>query len=156
MEIEVVPVTGENEGEILSLRVAEGQRGYIETTAQCLEEARALSLWRPVGLLADGRLVGFAMYGLWKEEGAGGRVWLDRFLIDARFQGRGCGRAALPVLLRRIFEEYGQDELYLSLVPENLAAARLYRSFGFRFNGETDPKGERVMVLNFHSGEELN
>ncbi len=148
--IQILPVTPENRADVLALRVKPDQQGYIETTGQCLEEAAALPLWRPVGLYANRCLVGFAMYGCWKEEGASGRVWLDRFLIDGRYQGRGYGGQALRALLDRIAGEYACDEVYLSLYADNRAAEQLYRKFGFVYNGEQDIHGEQVMVLRLN------
>lgn len=145
--VQLRPVTEENRADVLTLRVRPDQQGYIETTGQCLEEADKLSLWRPIGLYADGRLIGFAMYGMWKDEGASGRVWLDRLLIDARYQGKGYGRQALRALLDRIAGEYRCGEVYLSLYADNRAAERLYRQFGFVYTGELDVHGEQVMVL---------
>ena len=147
MGIRICPVTRENEKEILKLHVAKGQEGFIETTAQCMGEAHEFSQWRPVGLYEGEELVGFAMYGLWKSEGKNGRVWLDRFLIDGRFQGKGYGKEALLKLLRRLKEEYQCDEVYLSLYEDNKVASHLYEEFGFCYNGELDMHGEKVMVL---------
>ena len=149
MNLTIRPVTSENRREVLALSVQETQKGFIETTAQCLEEADSLPLWRPVGLYDGELLVGFAMYGFWKYEGRDGRVWLDRLLIDRRYQGRGYGKAALQTLLARIRREYDRPAVYLSLYAENAVAARLYERFGFRYNGELDQHGERVMVLDF-------
>lgn len=142
-----MPVFPENR-EIRALRTGPGQESYIETVEQCLQEAAALPLWRPLAIYANGQLAGFAMYGLWKEEGETGRVWLDRFLIDARFQGRGIATAALPLLMDRLFAEYGHDALYLSLYADNKAAEHVYTKLGFRYNGERDVHGELVMVYH--------
>lgn len=147
--MEIIPVTSENRIDILNLSVSDSQKHFIETTKQCLEEADALSLWHPAGLYSNGILVGFAMYGLWKEEGAQGRVWLDRFFIDARYQGRGYGKAALNLLIQTISAAYCCSEIYLSLYDDNKPAMELYKKAGFQFNGELDINGERVMVKRF-------
>lgn len=130
------------------------QSGLIESIPQCLEEAERSELWRPVGVYADGVLIGFAMYGRFEEPFAGERVWLDRFLIDKHFQGKGFGKAALSKLTERLFREYGTEEIYLSVYESNAAAIRLYRRQGFRFNGELDRNGEKVMVLEKRDGKE--
>lgn len=143
----ILPVTPKNREAVLALRVADSQKDYIETTEECLQEADALSLWRPVGIYDGETLVGFAMYGLWQEEGAGGRVWLDRLMIDCRYQGKGYGSGALNLLIPMLFEKYGCEELYLSIHEENKPAQKLYERFGFRLNGEVDPKGEKLLVL---------
>ena len=73
-------------------------------------------------------------------------IWLDRLLIDARFQGRGYGRAALEALLERLSREYPEQDVYLSVIEGNDVATRLYEQYGFRFIGEKDIHGEDVMV----------
>ena len=146
MDIIFKPVTAENKKDALSLHIAVSQKGFVETVKQCLDEAEQWSCWRPVGIYADGLLVGFAMYCKWEEEGIESRVWMDRLLIDERFQGRGIGKACLPILLDKITSEYGCEKIYLSVVEENQTAIHLYQEFGFRFNGETDIHGEKVMV----------
>lgn len=149
VEIHFEPVNSQNREQLLRLRVAPGQEGFIETVAECLEEAAQEPCWRPVAIYDADALIGFAMYCRWQERREGveyDRVWLDRLLVDASCQGKGYGKTCVPLLLDRLKEEYGPREVYLSVYPENQVAARLYEEFGFRFNGERDLHGEQVMV----------
>ncbi len=146
MQISINIVSVENLQAVLDLRVAPDQISYIESTAQCLQEAEECSFYVPVALYADDELVGFAMYGFFPDEQESGRVWLDRFLIDAQHQGRGLGRIMLSALLDLLTEQFGPSNIYLSLYDDNQGALRLYEKFGFRFNGELDLNGEKVMV----------
>ena len=131
MKLHLEPVTAQNREEILRLGVLPGQKGYIETVAQCMEEAGEYGGWRPVGIYDGDLPVGFSMYGFFREEyPPEGRLWLDRLLIDARFQGRG----------------YPEKDVYLSVIEGNDVATRLYEQYGFRFIGEKDIHGEDVMV----------
>lgn len=148
MKIDFILTTEKNLKEVLDLRVADNQSGFIETTAECLEEAKEFSLWRPVGIYIDNVLIGFAMYGLWEYEGDYGSVWLDRFLIDKRFQGKGYATPVLHALIDKITLEYNYDELYLSIYETNKLAIKLYQKLGFVFNGEKDINGEDVMYLS--------
>lgn len=149
MEITFIPVNEENEKEIRGLRPALEQQGFIETVDECLREAGERADWRPLGIYADGRLVGFAMYGFFQEYPPAGRLWLDRLLIDERCQGKGYGRRAFAGLLRRLWKEYPWAEsIYLSVTEGNTAAAALYESFGFSYTGERDVHNERVMLLS--------
>ena len=103
MPLSVTPITSQNRREALSLRVAAGQEGFIESVSQCLSEADENPVWHPLGIYDRGTMVGFSMYGFFPMESAPeGRLWLDRLLIDRRFQGRGYGRAALAALLERL------------------------------------------------------
>ncbi|MEG0307850.1 MAG: GNAT family N-acetyltransferase [Clostridium sp.] len=144
MSIEIKRVTEENLSAILELHVSENQKSYIETTEECLNEALEESCYQPVGLYKDGDLVGFAMYGIFKSEND--RVWLDRYLIDEKYQGKGLGSEILEALINHLAKEYNCNEIYLSVYDDNECALHLYGKFGFRFNGEFDINKEKVMV----------
>jgi diamine N-acetyltransferase len=146
MNIGIIEVTEKNKQEILALRIGDAQRSFVESNEQSLKDAQEYKSFRPVGLYRDGELVGFAMYGYFQNEGKDGRVWLDRYLIDERFQGQGLGKIMLDALLVHLVEVYNCKEIYLSVYGKNLVAIHLYEKFGFRFNGEIESKGEKVMV----------
>lgn len=140
-------VDNKNREDALKLRPSISQESFIESVGECLLEADELSLWNPVVIYQDEEAAGFAMFGFWKEEGGQGRMWLDRFLIDEMYQGRGIGKEALRQLVTLLMRELGHDRIFLSLYEDNKAAERLYRNAGFRYNGEKDTNGELVMVL---------
>ncbi|MEG2195153.1 MAG: GNAT family N-acetyltransferase [Terrisporobacter sp.] len=141
-------VNKENIECILNLKIKDNQEGFIESVEECLKEAEELSLWKPVGIYDGHNLIGFAMYGYWESEGTCGRVWLDRFLIDEKFQGKGYSKPVLKELIKEIHDFYNCDEIYLSLYDDNFVAKSIYEGLGFKFNGELDTKGEKIMVLN--------
>ncbi|WP_045926949.1 GNAT family N-acetyltransferase [Bacillus siamensis] len=154
MTIEIRAVTEENRADILALHVSESQALFIETAEECLQDAEDCRHYQPAGLYVDGELVGFAMYGWfpeYDEENKNGRVWLDRFFIDERYQGRGLGRLMLDALIHHLAQLYGCRRIYLSLFEDNVHALRLYQKFGFRFNRELDSNGEKVMVKELQS-----
>jgi diamine N-acetyltransferase len=145
MNIEMIKVTHQNRQEILALHVSKAQESFIESTEQSLKDAKKYKPFRPVGLYRDGELVGFAMYGFFSEE-AESQVWLDRFLIDERFQGQGLGTIMLNAIIAHLVELYNCNEIFLSIYETNQTALHLYKKFGFQFNGELDDNGEKVMV----------
>ena len=146
MTVIINEVTNDNINDILKLRINEEQQFFIETTQQCLDEAKACSNFKPVGLYWENNLVGFAMYGFFPEEGMNGRVWLDRFLIDSNYQGHGFGSIMLNALIHRLEREYNCNEIYLSIIADNEAALHLYKKFAFEFTGEVDSNNEKLMV----------
>ncbi|GKV55927.1 spermine/spermidine acetyltransferase [Sporosarcina sp. NCCP-2222] len=139
-----------NEEEILALRIADEQEGFIESTLECLQEAEHDRRFIPVGLYMEDRAVGFAMYGMFPHAENEQRVWLDRFLIDERYQHQGLGKHFLEFLLRYLTDLYDCRQLFLSVYETNTAAIHLYKKFGFAFNGELDENGEKVMVKEIH------
>lgn len=148
MEIKILPVTEQTREEITALRILPEQSGYVETVEECLEEAAHNARWNPVGIYADEKPAGFAMYGFFEKKyyPPAGRLWLDRFLVDLHFQGKGIGKAAMEHMLGRLAAEYLQKDIYLSVIAGNDAAIHMYREFGFEFIGEKDIHGEDVMV----------
>ena len=146
MKIRLEPVTVASRAAVERLETAPGQEGFVESVAECLAEADRRRCWRPVGVYDGDALIGFAMYGFFWEYLPFGRLWLDRLLIDRRYQGKGYGRLAVEGLLSNLWREYGKKKVYLSVFAENQQAIELYRSLGFRFNGQHDIHGEDVMV----------
>ena len=86
------------------------------------------------------------MYGFFPIDGKNDQVWLDRYLIDEHFQGKGLGNIMLEALITHLIKIYNCNEIYLSLYEDNKRALHLYQKFGFQFNGELDINGEKVMV----------
>ena len=138
----------ENRKEIEALTVFSEQASFIESVKDCLQEADELELWRPVGIYDGNTLVGFSMYGYFPEP-APGQLWLDRLLIDRKYQGKGYGKQAVLALLSKLYMEYSSNTVYLSVYENNRHAIQLYQQLGFRFNGEYDAKGERIMVYSY-------
>lgn len=147
--MKICPIDNRSLNAVLALDVAPDQKRHIETTKECLDEAAQDSRWCPVALYVDSAVVGFAMYGCfpnWIGEGKESQVWLDRLLIDERFQGKGYGEEALVLLLTRLEKEYDTNRIYLSVYEDNDRAILLYKKHGFHFTGERDTKGEKAMM----------
>lgn len=157
MNLIIKEVNDQNHSEVLSLKVSKSQEGFIETVKECLDEASEFHVWRPVGIYDEDIIIGFAMYGFLDETfdrhfaNGNEQVWFDRFLIDERYQGKGYGSLVLKLLIKRIYEEYECEKIYLSIYEDNEKALEMYKKIGFSFNGEYDTKGEKVMVLNHKS-----
>ncbi len=147
MSLKIKDINNINYKEAIKLTVKSHQVSFIETVEESLLEARELSLWRPVAIYDNDKIIGFAMYGLWKEKDFPGRVWLDRFMIGKDFQGKGYGKKSLEIVLDKIFNDYKCNEIYLSIYDNNILAIDLYKKFGFKFTGDLDINGELVMKL---------
>lgn len=134
-------ITDSNKKEVLHLKIAEQQQGFIEPVSQCLADAEKDARYLPLALYENGEIIGFSMYGKFD-----GQIWLDRYLIDERFQGKGLGRRFFRVLVEHLLERYPKQPIYLSVFEENKVAIQLYQKFGFSFTKELDENGERIMI----------
>ncbi|SFH65294.1 GNAT family N-acetyltransferase [Pisciglobus halotolerans] len=140
-EIHFKDIDAANNQEVRNLTLKAGQETFIETVDDCLEEASHSSEWHPVGIYYGEALVGFAMYGCF---GPQKETWIDRIMIDKKYQDKGLGKAALIKLIDVVSKEYDVDVLYLSIIEGNKKAYHLYKSLGFEYTNERDPNGEFI------------
>lgn len=143
MAIEVRPIDGSNFREALELEVTDEQARWVAPVARYLALCAYGGTWHPLGLYADGVMVGFAMRAYDRDEDS---HWIGGFLIDHRHQRRGHGRAAMLAILDHLRDEHGATTFALSYQPDNAVARRLYASLGFEETGEQED-GELIARL---------
>lgn len=146
-EITLRAVTKENYEAVIGLRVADNQLNFVAPNVHSIAESKIYPECIPTAIYAGDTLVGFLMYGLDDESQ---RHYIIRFMIDARYQGRGYGRAALAKIVERMRELPGCSRIYLSYEPENVGAERLYFQYGFVPTGEII-EGEKVACLTLEN-----
>ncbi len=127
----------------IRLSVAEDQRGFVASNMYSLAEAKADGVSNPLAIYADETMVGFTMFWFDAEHNLG---YIDRLMVDQRYQGQGYGRYAMTEVIRRLKENPGCQRIHISFHPDNQPAESLYYSLGFRRNGEM-VEGEVVMML---------
>ena len=155
--VELRKVDAKNIWKICALEVAEDQRNFVATNTQSILEAYcAISsggVAMPYGIYDGDTPMGFVMLGFgcedWEDapEIAKDTYNIWRFMIDRRYQRKGYGKQAMEAVLRLVetFPHGKADWVWLSYEPENQVAAELYRSFGFRENGQMD--GDEIIAV---------
>jgi diamine N-acetyltransferase len=135
-------ITKETLRDITGLKVSPGQERFVATNAESIAEAYfspEIAWFRAV--YADDTPVGFIML---EDNVAEGRYYLWRFMIDARYQGRGIGQRALELVFEYVRTRPGASVLYTSCVPGEGSPGPFYEKLGFAYTGEEDG-GELVM-----------
>lgn len=133
--IYIRPITAENWQEAMTLRVSPEQGQFVPSVTLSLAKAYI----KPNGINHDPcgiyseesrEMVGFYSF-MFKPHDT--RVcYIGGFLIDHRFQGRGYGKAAMSDYLTTVQDRFPDCEgVYLTVHPENRAAAKFYNTFGF-------------------------
>ncbi|HDR7914722.1 TPA: GNAT family N-acetyltransferase [Bacillus wiedmannii] len=145
MTLHIREVTEKNWRSVAALNVAKDQQQFIESNSFSLAESLFEGNGTSVGLYDGETLVGYAMYGWYLEKCKS--VWLDRFMIDEQYQGKGYAKRFLRILIQFLQDKYECKIIYLSLHPDNKLAMGLYESFGFRLNGDIDDEGPVVGVV---------
>ena len=142
MTIELRPITRENWKQTLKLKVHEDQDGFVAPNVYSIAESRFYPSAEPMGVFADGAMVGFAM---WARDDDG-TWWFDRLMIDVEQQGKGYGKAAMLESIRLMSAMPECSEIHLCFVPQNTVARRLYTDLGFEDTGRV-VEGEIVFRL---------
>lgn len=140
----------DNFAECVKLEVAPEQKNFVASNVASIAQSKVYQHMVPMAVYNDNAMVGFVMYGCHPETL---QYWVIRLMIDARWQGKGLGRAAMLDLIKLLRKNYNCDQISLSFVPENTGAESLYSSIGFERTGEID-EGEVVMRLSFANNED--
>lgn len=77
-----------------------------------------------------------------------GEYWIYRMMIDKQFQSKGYGKKALGKLLEIIKQDKTHNKIFLGVHKESAYAVKLYKSFGFDFNGQVFDS-ENIMRLDY-------
>lgn len=99
-----------------------------------LAESKYYPLLQPKAIYNDAVLIGFIMYGPYAYDN--GNFWIQRYMIDYKFQGKGYGKKGFAAALEEIRTTCSTSEIFIGLAPENEKAIALYSSFGFVYTGE--------------------
>jgi diamine N-acetyltransferase len=124
-------ITKETVREITKLDVGPDQQGLVAPNSVSIAEAHFEPKAWFRAIYSGEEPAGFAM--VWRDPPEGVfYVW--RFMVDARYQGKGVGRRALELLIDEAKAD-GAAEVTLSVVPGAHSALGFYESFGFEPTG---------------------
>lgn len=150
MNIQLKSVTRENWQEALALQVRTEQGRFVPAVAVSLAKVYIKPdgdnvEYLPFAIYHEDTMVGFLMHAF--VEQTSDMYWINGFLIDARHQGKGYGKAALRQIIAYITGRFPQcKEVRLTVDPDNHSAMGLYRGAGFMETGE-QYDGEWVLRL---------
>ena len=145
MEITLREITPENFNECVKLKVSESQTKFVAPNVYSIAQSKIYPTNNVCAVYSGDEMVGFVMFGLDTDDD---RFYLARLMIDEKHQGKGFGKAATLEVIDRLKQTEGCKEIYLSFVPENENAEKLYKSLGFERTGEMNGK-EIVMRFAF-------
>lgn len=142
----MIKVTEKNWQAVSELKVHTKQVDFIETNAESLLEAAYDTKydWSPYGLYHMDTLIGFAMLGAYNAQEK--YIWLDRFMIDKKYQGQGHSKPLLNELKLFIKDNWETEIILLSVKPFNNQARKIYQQVGFHLNGLKDADDEEHLM----------
>jgi diamine N-acetyltransferase len=147
MSVTLREITPENFKECVNLKVVDAQSKFVAPNVMSIAQSKIYPTVNPFAVYADDEMVGFVMYGFDEDDE---HFYLGRLMIDEKHQGKGFGKAATLEVIERMKEIEGCREIYLSFVPENTGAEKLYSTIGFERTGQISESGEIVMRFDLN------
>jgi diamine N-acetyltransferase len=143
MKITFRDINQDNFYECMRLSVRKDQP-FVASNAFSVAESKIFPFWITKAIYADEQMVGFLMYVCDYEEK---ELYLCRFMIDAKYQGKGYGKGVLDLLKQLALEDQRIETMKLSTAKDNANGIRIYEKFGFRDTNEMED-GEEVFVMD--------
>ncbi|NPD89747.1 MAG: GNAT family N-acetyltransferase [Asgard group archaeon] len=145
MDINIKEITAENWVDAVKLKVKEDQENFIASNAVSLAQSKFHPFIECHGFYAGEEMVGFSATGKNPEDG---EIWIARFMIGEKFQGKGYGKKCSIKLLEFLKERHNCFKIFLDVAPENEIAIKMYESVGFKDTGKIQGKS-KVFKLDF-------
>ena len=142
MLISLRDITQENFFQCVKLAVRKDQP-FVASNSFSIAESKIFPYWITKAIYCDEEIVGFIMYCKDYKES---ELYLCRFMIDMRFQGKGYGKGALDLLKEIARKDEHIKTMKLSTNPENKNGIRIYEKFGFIDTHKMDDD-EEVFIL---------
>lgn len=136
--IHLEKITEENFMDAFGLHLAPGQERFVSHPVRSLAQAYVYrEQCQPFGIYADEAMVGYLMV-IYDYDIPEYDIW--HMMIDATYQNRGYGNAALDCALDYIRSKpFGASgRVTLTCNRENIQALNLYKSKGFAETGTAD------------------
>jgi len=144
MAVALRDITVDNWQTCIHLQLAEGQDHLLASNLYSLAEAWVEPALRPRAVYDDDTMIGFVMYVY---DPAQACYWIPRFMIDARCQGMGYGRAAMQAVIDELRGQRPEAPIMISVTPDNEPARNLYLGLGFADTGH-NRRGEDILRLD--------
>jgi diamine N-acetyltransferase len=141
MNIQLRDVTEENFFDIINLKSEPEQEKKFQlfetmvgSNAFFIAYASVKS-WINRAIYDGDTLIGFATHGL---DDKNNRYEMISMMLGHAFQGKGYGKPALKAVIDDMVNEYNCKEIYLTVIPFNESAIRVYKALGFEATGEIE------------------
>ncbi len=148
MSVTLRDITGDNYFQVLELKISPEQEAakFVSPVVRSLADAwyyRDEGITYPKAIYAKEDLVGFIMYDLDTEEQ---QVFIWRFLIDQRYQGKGYGRQTIETVLAMAKEQAKITKVVADYVDGNEPMKKILLDLGFEETGFNKEINEHIMV----------
>ncbi len=138
-------VNKENFWDCIELSVTQEQVDFVTSNAISIAQSKVQTECIPLAVYDNEIMIGFIMYCIDEDDS---EYWIYRMMIDKNYQSKGYGKKALEKLLKIIKQDKTHNKIFLGVHKESTYAVKLYKSFGFNFNGQVFGN-EHIMLLEY-------
>lgn len=132
-EISLRNITHKNLEEIVTLNINEEDKQFVDSNAYSIAEAYTEPNTHPRGIYLGSTPIGFTLYGKWIGEK---NYWIARLMIDSSYRRKGYAFKAMQLVVEDLSKFDDCKAIYISFVPENIYAKKLYEKLGFKNTGK--------------------
>lgn len=152
--LKLIDVNEQNWLDVRSLSVGAAQGAFLDSAVGILARGYVYRHNRAqvIGIADDDEIIGVALVKDLDEEPA--CYDLQQFMIDAEFQGKGYGTAALRMILSRLETEGKYSCVEVCVKRDDLAALHVYEKTGFVDTGYVDADAPDCVNLMYSFREE--
>ena len=148
MSVTLRDITGDNYFQVLELKISPEQEAakFVAPVVRSLADAwyyREEGITYPKAIYAKEDLVGFIMYDLDPESQ---QVFIWRFLIDQRYQGKGYGRQTIEAVVEMAKQQTQMTKVVADYVDGNEPMKKILLGLGFEETGFDPDINEHIMV----------
>lgn len=136
--IRLKPITKENYRGCIELKTTKEQEKFVAPNWYSLLEAAYEESRQAFAIYYQEEMIGFLLFSYYEadEDYAKESWWIERFMIDHRFQQKGYGSQSMEAAIEWFRQTIQAKELRISSVKENTIAKQMYEGFGFTATGE--------------------
>ena len=143
-------ITSDNYSQVLNLKITPAQEAakFVSPVVRSLADAwfyRDEDITYPKAIYAKEDLVGFIMYDLDPEAK---QVFIWRFLIDQRYQGKGYGRQTIEAVVEMAKQQTQMTKVVADYVDGNEPMKKILLGLGFEETGFDQDSQEHIMVYH--------
>lgn len=139
-------ITNDNFHKVLKLQLLEGEDKFVANNYYSIAQAYVEKNTSPRAIHHNDTVVGFTLYGQFEEDK--GDYWIARLMIDKNHRRKGFAEKAMLLAIAEMATKSDCDKIFISFVPENKEAEKLYEKLGF-VDTQKRIDGEIVYVLEF-------
>lgn len=139
--------------DILNLRLAEGQKKFLDcpqgiVARGTLYRNQAAKVW---GIFKKEKLVGLCLIRDLDEEPCA--YDLQQFMLTESEQGKGYGRSALKILVKKLKQEAKYPKVDVAVASQNNRALHFFKANGFQETGYIDESCPDLINLSYDLSE---